>query len=1654
MACLALESGHTQASQSVHDPKQMSDQNNLPAWLNAPSEGPFPSPPIDTRPQTLPFGELTWENFERLIRRLVDREATISECWVYGTPGQAQFGLDILAARNKEPIEFACYQCKCVREFSGEDIKKAIDKFLGGKWADKTKSFVLCTSSALSKTEQVDEIAAQCSRLADRNIDFQVWDGSEGGQLTERLKRYPDLVDDFFLREWVRRFNGEEAAKSLGEKLDGIELEKLRSQLHEVYTTLFLRHDQGLRLGSQRPASLLKRYIAPAVIESRNITTSEPLTDSPPSRQGEQNSSSTGMQNSQRPRIQANMIREIRIPVGEWFSRHGRSVVLGEPGYGKSTLLRVIALQLLSKRDDPFQTPWSKLLPVWISFGGFSSAIQAQPNLSFEDYFDNWLHQNAADDIRLLFQRAVRQGETLLLVDGLDEGLDENAAKQAMDRISAFLAIRSTPAVFTSRPRGYERIRPDGAWPVTRLGAFDEEQIERFSNMWFEYLEAPEVVADERCLDELQNAYRRAKEFLKATHANPRIIELARTPLFCQLLIDIFRYSHRLPEQRIKVYEKIVEMLLLDHPAARTQAAGFSSYTAPRSEDMREMLMRLALHIQESGGAGVITLADCRATFCAFLTDDLDGPGLTNYEAKYQAQLITDYALSGLGLIVERSPNELGFFHLTIQEYLAAQSMVRKDEVKQLAWLSSVWNQPQWHEVVLAWFSIRGTDQGKGVTQRAIDHLKEFAASPWEKIQLLLLRTELAANDLGLSPREARSTIDEAADLVETTPFRKLRQALAGQIAQGLRSSSVANACEIRIAKWVPARPEWERAKLIKALGNWQPSGDLLHALKLALHDEGVRCRRAAAESLASVFAPDSVLGNELAQKAKKWPDAGIRAAALHGLWNGWPDHDALGELADDACQSMDTDLALTGIAIRVSKGLHDKDDRQKIWHMFTSDSVSYELQDTCRMVLVQGWGKDEEFKRFAIEELSNPYNHAPSDKKRFISFLAHSWPGDTEVAHSIAGHFLGFSPSYIQDESFWQAMFSGFRGNPELSGAIRKDLEERRTKYQAIYWGPDAKRAYSVIGDDAAKSELLSAYKTETDSLNRYWIVSTLMEVWHNDDVVTTFLSNEFLKPPGEVPFLANWADSFIPIKEARRSWLLKAARTANGRGSSAPVARLLDEFTDDECLAVVKDALSKNIWHYHKTDFQSRLIAAFPNDHDVQAWVESAFEEIDGPSIASIATGHEHNPEIRPKLLMAVRPVRTDARAEIFRVIREHPIPPETVQRLTASIFAEDNDEIRTSGVLARCIAAQQLPELLEPLLGKLREELDSLGHCFQKRRRSAFAGMLLLGKYNESISVLTKDSPSALHWLAEYHETDSLTSRTLFEHWDALHNASQTLGKTFEIPWGGLVYNGTASEALVNSSARSQLISFLKTMPPQDRSPESLILIAELLPGSNELRTCLIEMINDRRSLFRESNIAEAQRIYAEQFGGNQKALSDLWDTWAAPGTDIAQSITPLLYAMALGWPDNPVVQALLKQDVQPRLPLYIALSLCSITGDEIKALACIERMIDATWENGRALPVQYQNGLRKWAFSPSAEALLQKLICDPDCSRMITALRLLATSGKLINESRLEIIRLFNAHLEGVDPVPDGVDVFLGKATSITQVIAEEFLDAST
>ena len=56
--------------------------------------------PVDTVSQVLPFGELTWENFERLCHRLASQDDEVEHSARYGLAGQTQQGIDIFARKK------------------------------------------------------------------------------------------------------------------------------------------------------------------------------------------------------------------------------------------------------------------------------------------------------------------------------------------------------------------------------------------------------------------------------------------------------------------------------------------------------------------------------------------------------------------------------------------------------------------------------------------------------------------------------------------------------------------------------------------------------------------------------------------------------------------------------------------------------------------------------------------------------------------------------------------------------------------------------------------------------------------------------------------------------------------------------------------------------------------------------------------------------------------------------------------------------------------------------------------------------------------------------------------------------------------------------------------------------------------------------------------------------------------------------------------------------------------------------------------------------------------------------------------------------------------------------------------------------------------
>ena len=388
-----------------------------------------------------------------------------------------------------------CYQCKKVAELGPANIVAVVDKFLSGKWADKTCEFVLCVATSLESTQQQDELDRQRDRLSDKGIKLSLWDGSAAGALCDRLKGLPELVDDFFGRPWVERFNGHEAAASLGDRLNGYELGALRSRLLKLYSVIFAQHDPGLRTDGDTRIDYRDRYVAADVSEwiETTITSADlPASARTPSDNG---ASAEGGAISAKARSLTSRLGtyEARMPVLEWLQDQQDCVVLGEPGYGKSAMLRYLALSILQPETTApgiISTSYFSCLPVWISFARLSADVDRHAGLSVEDFFRGWLHQHSFDDVYPLFARALRGGQVLLLLDGLDEAATESSGREALDRIVTFLSSCSARIICTSRPRGYRSLGLPRSWVTATLAPLNDEKIVALASRWFAIVEA------------------------------------------------------------------------------------------------------------------------------------------------------------------------------------------------------------------------------------------------------------------------------------------------------------------------------------------------------------------------------------------------------------------------------------------------------------------------------------------------------------------------------------------------------------------------------------------------------------------------------------------------------------------------------------------------------------------------------------------------------------------------------------------------------------------------------------------------------------------------------------------------------------------------------------------------------------------------------------------------------------------------------------------------------------------------------------------------------------------------------------------------------------------------------------------------------------
>ncbi|WP_295437316.1 NACHT domain-containing protein [uncultured Thiodictyon sp.] len=254
--------------------------------------------------------------------------------------------------------------------------------------------------------------------------------------------------------------------------------------------------------------------------------------------------------------------KDNRVSLGERLGATRRLVVLGDPGAGKSTLLRWLATAYLLRlqavpewRDLPdiASLPDTDWLPVLIRCRDLPAEADTLDAMLRHSLRRTELPESQCEPLRQLLRAKLEAGEALLLVDGLDEITDPGARARFADQLVAIHhSIEKAPMVVTSRIVGYREMgyRIRAGFEHLTVADLSKEDKDDFARRWCALTERAER-RDEAAADLIHDI-----------HSSDRIERLTGNPMLLTTMALIKRKIGRLPQRRVDLYEKAVEVLL------------------------------------------------------------------------------------------------------------------------------------------------------------------------------------------------------------------------------------------------------------------------------------------------------------------------------------------------------------------------------------------------------------------------------------------------------------------------------------------------------------------------------------------------------------------------------------------------------------------------------------------------------------------------------------------------------------------------------------------------------------------------------------------------------------------------------------------------------------------------------------------------------------------------------------------------------------------------------------------------------------------------------------------------------------------------------------------------------------------------------------
>ena len=298
-----------------------------------------------------------------------------------------------------------------------------------------------------------------------------------------------------------------------------------------------------------------------------------------------------------------------------------RLVILGNPGTGKTILLRYLAYTYAEAYEE------KRVVPIFVKLA----------NLSINGNFDRWL-ENRSPEHQTILNQKLRNGECSVLLDGMDEVNRENwnNIRSEVERLTAW----GNQVILSCRTAAYPKeFMP--SFQVYEIASFNEAQQRQFIATFFH--DTPE----------------KAEALLTTLRSNRRIRKLMENPFLLSLLAVLYDNSSlQLPIRWVELQEFITDFLMRE---ARAPWRGVRFY----AQKKRDFLAKFAFDYFQDG------------------KEVFDREDLLNHIQEWQRtegtlvegsreELLNELLVRN-GILVPHGEGSYVFLHRTIHEYFTAR---------------------------------------------------------------------------------------------------------------------------------------------------------------------------------------------------------------------------------------------------------------------------------------------------------------------------------------------------------------------------------------------------------------------------------------------------------------------------------------------------------------------------------------------------------------------------------------------------------------------------------------------------------------------------------------------------------------------------------------------------------------------------------------------------------------------------------------------------------------------------------------------------------------------------------------------------------------------------------------------------------------------